>query len=167
VESGKMELDLTSFALRETLDACLTMLREKAIKGGIDLRLIVAPEAEVHIVADRRKLMQILFNLLSNAVKFTPMAGTVELSVVRGGDLLTISVADSGIGVRESDIPRLFQTFTQLESAYTKGFEGTGLGLALTKQLVELHGGRVWVESEFGKRSRFSFTVPLGQSAGA
>jgi len=167
VESGKMELYLTSFALRETLDASLTMLREKAIKGGIDLRLVVAPEAEVHIVADQRKLKQILFNLLSNAVKFTPAAGTVELSVVREGDFLQIAVADSGIGVRESDIPKLFQAFTQLESVYTKGFEGTGLGLALTRQLVELHGGRVWVKSEFGKGSRFSFTLPLGQSAGA
>jgi len=167
VESGKMELDLTSFALRETLEASLTMLREKAIKGGIDLRLDVAPEAEVHIVADQRKLKQILFNLLSNAVKFTPATGTVELSVVREGDFLQIAVADSGIGVRESDIPKLFQAFTQLESVYTKGFEGTGLGLALTRQLVELHGGRVWVKSEFGKGSRFSFTLPLGQSAGA
>jgi PAS domain S-box-containing protein len=161
VESGRMELDLTLFSLRETLEGSLTMLREKAVQGGIDLRLVVAPEAEVHIVSDRRKLKQILFNLLSNAVKFTPTAGTVELSVVREGDFLEISVADSGIGVRESDIPRLFQTFTQLESVYTKGFEGTGLGLALTRQLVELHGGRVWVKSEFGKGSRFSFTLPL------
>jgi len=167
VESGKMELDLTSFALRETLEASLTMLREKAIKGGIDLRLVVAPEAELHIVADQRKLKQILFNLLSNAVKFTPTTGTVELSVVREGDFLQIAVADSGIGVRESDISKLFQAFTQLESVYTKGFEGTGLGLALTRQLVELHGGRVWVKSEFGKGSRFSFTMPLGQSADA
>jgi PAS domain S-box-containing protein len=167
VESGKMELDLTSFGLRETLDASLTMLSEHAIKGGIDLRLVVAPEAEVQLVADQRKLKQILFNLLSNAVKFTPAAGTVELSVVREGDFLQFAVADSGIGVLEADIPKLFQAFTQLESVYTKGFEGTGLGLALTRQLVELHGGRVWVKSEFGKGSRFSFTLPLGQSVGA
>ena len=93
--------------------------------------------------------------------------GLADLRVVREGDFLKICVADSGIGVQESDIARLFQAFTQLESVYTKGFEGTGLGLALTRQLVELHGGRVWVESEFGKGSRFSFTMPLSQAAGA
>jgi CheY-like chemotaxis protein len=73
-------------------------------------------------------------------------------------------VADTGIGIREDDVPKLFQAFTQLESVYTKGFEGTGLGLALTRQLVELHGGRIWMESEFGSGSRFSFTIPLSQT---
>jgi CheY-like chemotaxis protein len=79
---------------------------------------------------------------------------------------LEISVTDTGIGIREEDIPRLFQAFTQLESVYTKGFEGTGLGLALTRQLVELHGGRIWMESEFGTGSTFIFTIPLTQTAG-
>lgn len=112
-----------------------------------------------------RKLKQILFNLLSNAVKFTSTAGAVNVSAVRDGDFIEITVADTGIGIREEDIPKLFQAFTQLESVYTKGFEGTGLGLALTRQLVELHGGRIWMESEFGKGSRFSFTIPLTQMA--
>ncbi|MGB9081290.1 MAG: ATP-binding protein, partial [Desulfuromonadaceae bacterium] len=166
VESGKMELELSQFLLRETLDASMIMLREKALKGGIELRLDLAPETDVRIVADQRKLKQILFNLLSNAVKFTPTAGTIDVSAVRDGDFIEISVADTGIGIREEDIPKLFQTFTQLESVYTKGFEGTGLGLALTRQLVELHGGRIWMESKFGTGSRFSFTIPLTQTAG-
>jgi CheY-like chemotaxis protein len=143
----------------------MIMLREKALKGGIELHLELAPEADVRIVADQRKLKQILFNLLSNAVKFTPTAGTVDVSAVRDGDFIEITVADTGIGIREEDIPKLFQAFTQLESVYTKGFEGTGLGLALTRQLVELHGGRIWMESEFGMGSRFSFTIPLTQAA--
>ncbi|MBK5277141.1 MAG: PAS domain S-box protein, partial [Desulfuromonadales bacterium] len=165
VESGKMELELSTFMLRELLDASMMMLREKALKGGIELHLELAPEADVRIVADLRKLKQILFNLLSNAVKFTSTAGAVNVSAVRDGDFIEITVADTGIGIREEDIPKLFQAFTQLESVYTKGFEGTGLGLALTRQLVELHGGRIWMESEFGKGSRFSFTIPLTQMA--
>ena len=160
-----MVLDLSTFSLRASLDASLVVLREKALKGGLELRLAIAPEAEVQIVADQRKLTQILFNLLSNAVKFTPDAGSVELNARREGGALVITVADSGIGIKEEDIPRLFQTFTQLESVYTKGFEGTGLGLALTKQLVELHGGSIWVQSEFGVGSRFSFTLPIDQGA--
>jgi PAS domain S-box-containing protein len=164
VESGKMEIEPSAFSLRESLDASMMMLREKALKGGIELHLDLVPEADVRIVADQRKLKQILFNLLSNALKFTHAAGTVDVSAVRDGDFIEITVADTGIGIKEEDIRRLFQPFTQLESVYTKGFEGTGLGLALTRQLVELHGGRIWVKSEFGKGSRFSFTIPLTQA---
>jgi PAS domain S-box-containing protein len=165
VESGKMELEPSAFLLRETLQASMMMLREKALKSGIELRLDLAPDADVCIAADQRKLKQILFNLLSNAVKFTHGGGKVDVSAVRDGDFIEITVADTGMGIRGEDIPKLFQTFTQLESVYTKGFEGTGLGLALTRQLVELHGGRIWVKSEFGAGSMFSFTIPLTQAA--
>ena len=165
VESGKMELELNTFSLLESLDASLMMLWEKALKSGVELHLGLAPQADVCIVADQRKLKQIIFNLLSNAVKFTPAGGTVNVSALRDGDFIEITVADTGTGIKAEDIPKLFQTFTQLESAYTKEYEGTGLGLALTRQLVELHGGRIWVESEFGTGSRFSFTIPLTAAA--
>ena len=164
VESGKMELDLSTFSLRELLEASLMMLREKALKGTINLRIDIAPEAETTIEADQRKLKQIMFNLVSNAVKFTPTGGTVDVSALREGNFIKIAVADTGIGIKGEDIPRLFKAFTQLEAVYTKGFEGTGLGLALTRQLVELHGGRVWVESEIGMGSRFCLTIPLTQT---
>jgi len=164
VESGKMDLELSAFSLRELLEASQMMLREKALKGGIDLHLKLAPQADVSIVADQRKLKQIMFNLLTNAVKFTPAGGTVDVSAVRDGDFIEITVADTGMGIRKEDIPKLFQAFTQLESVYTKEYEGTGLGLALTKQLVELHGGRIWVKSEFGTGSRFTLTIPLTQA---
>ena len=163
VESGKMELELSSFSLRDSLDASMTMLREKALKGGLEIQLVLAPEADLQIEADQRKLKQILFNLLSNAVKFTPASGSVRVSVVRDGDFIEVTVKDTGIGINAEDIPKLFHPFTQLESVYTKGFEGTGLGLALTRQLVELHFGRIWVESEFGTGSSFSFTLPVKQ----
>ncbi|MBJ6725221.1 hybrid sensor histidine kinase/response regulator [Geomesophilobacter sediminis] len=164
VESGKMGLDLSNFELRGVLDGALTILRERALKGSLELVLDLEPEADLVIMADQRKLKQILFNLLSNAVKFTPTAGAVRVSGRRDGDFIEITVADTGIGIREEDIPMLFRAFTQLESVYTKGFEGTGLGLALTRQLVEMHGGRIWVKSEFGTGSRFSFTIPVTQA---
>jgi len=165
VESGRMELELTEFSLQELLDSSLVMLKEKALKSEIDLQLDPASQINIQIVADQRKLKQILFNLLSNAVKFTPAGGSVSLSTQNDGDFVEITVADSGIGIKEKDIQKLFQPFTQLESVYSKEFEGTGLGLALTRQLVELHGGRIWVKSEFGKGSRFSFTIPLNSVA--
>ena len=161
VEAGMMVLDLNDFSVREVLETSVMMLKERAFKGGIALNLELAPPADISIGGDQRKLKQILFNLLSNAVKFTPAGGTVEVSAVRVGHFIEITVADTGMGIKAEDIPKLFKSFTQLESVYTKKFEGTGLGLALTRQLVELHGGRIWVKSEFGVGSRFIFTIPL------
>jgi CheY-like chemotaxis protein len=160
VESGKMELELSEISLRETVEVSVMMLMEKALKKGINIEKEFAWQDNVPIAADQRKLKQILYNLLSNAIKFTPAGGTVSISARRDGDFIEITMADSGIGIRDEDIPKLFQPFTQLESVFTKEYEGTGLGLALTRQLVELHGGRIWVKSTFGTGSRFSFTIP-------
>jgi signal transduction histidine kinase/CHASE3 domain sensor protein/CheY-like chemotaxis protein len=165
VESGKMNLELTEFSLRETLEDSLTMLRESAQKSSIHLILDFVPQADVRISADKRKLKQILFNLLSNAVKFSPENGSVNVSAVQETDFMEITIADNGVGIKAEDIPKLFQAFTQLEAVYTKKHAGTGLGLALTRQLVELHGGRIWVKSKFGTGSRFSFTLPLLRGA--
>jgi len=161
VESGKMELELSTFSVREIVDASLMMLTDKAQKSGISINMELTPQADVQIKADPRKLKLILFNLISNAVKFTKMGGVVTVLVEREGDFINITVVDTGVGIREEDIPKLFKPFTQLESVYTKAYQGTGLGLALNKQLVELHGGRVWVESLFGSGSRFGFSIPL------
>ncbi len=163
VESGKMELDLESVPLRELLDASLVMQREKAARHGIKLDLHIEPDYSIVIEADERKLKQILFNLLSNAVKFTPDGGQVlvlskEINEARD---IEISIRDTGIGIKQEDLPKLFQEFSQLAPVYDKKYEGTGLGLALTKKLVELHGGRIWVESEFGKGSLFAFVIPV------
>jgi signal transduction histidine kinase/CHASE3 domain sensor protein/CheY-like chemotaxis protein len=165
VESGRMELDLSEFSLRETIEASLVMLKEKAVKGELTVAMTVAPEADIAITADQRKLKQIMFNLVSNAVKFTPAGGVINISATKSGDFMEIAVSDNGRGIKETDIAKLFHPFTQLESVYTKEFEGTGLGLALTRQLVELHGGMVWVKSVFGSGSCFTFTIPLTQSA--
>lgn len=173
VETGRMELERSRFPLREALDAAMTLLKEKALKNSLELSLEVDPDADVMIDADQRKLKQILFNLLSNAVKFTPAGGSVRVLARRvpgrgigAGEeapgWVEVSVTDTGIGIKAEDMPKLFKEFTQLESPYTKEYEGTGLGLALTKKLVELHGGTIEVTSEIDKGSRFYFTLPLG-----
>ena len=165
VESGKMELDVESVSLQELLDASLVMQREKALRHGIKMDLQFEPDHSVMIEADERKLKQILFNLLSNAVKFTPDGGQVQVKLkeINGAQDIEIGIRDTGIGIRQEDLPKLFKEFAQLSSPYDKQFEGTGLGLALTKKLVDLHGGRIWVESEFGKGSLFAFVIPVKQ----
>ncbi len=169
VEAGKMELELSMFPLNEALNSALSMFKEKAMKHGLALSVEIEPDADTLIEADARKLKQILFNLLSNAVKFTPDGGAVRVRVrLKLNDSspssFKIAVTDTGIGISRKDISRLFHAFAQLENPFTKNFEGTGLGLALSKRLVQLHGGRIWVESEVGKGSSFCFTIPIRQS---
>jgi len=163
-----MELEPENLSLKkDVLGPSLVLLQEKALKHAINLSLDVEPEADINILADAKKLKQIMFNLLSNAVKFTPDGGSVTVNAKRSkgrqeaGDFVEISVKDSGIGIKPEDLSKLFQTFSQIESVYSKTVEGTGLGLALTKKLVELHGGKIWVESEFGKGSKFTFLIPV------
>lgn len=165
VESGKMKLEVERVPLREMLETMLAMHREKASRHGISLDLQMEPVMGMVIEADERKLKQILFNLLSNAVKFTPDGGSVRVMAreITGAPEIEISIEDTGIGIKREDIPKLFKEFTQLDSVYDKAYEGTGLGLALTKKLVELHGGRMQVSSEFGKGSRFAFVMPVRQ----
>ncbi|MCX5875995.1 MAG: ATP-binding protein [Deltaproteobacteria bacterium] len=167
VEAGKVELEVSFFNVQATLNSSLNMLKEKAMKHRINLMLDMAPDVETEIEGDERRFKQILFNLLSNAVKFTPDGGVVCLRAQKSGkESLEISVEDTGIGMKKEDMPRLFKEFSQIESSFDKNYEGTGLGLALTKQLVELHGGRVWAESDYGKGSRFAFIMPVRHEEG-
>lgn len=193
VESGKMELELSEFNLRELIEGSLVLFRDKALKHHIK----VAAETEeglADIHADAGKLRQILFNLLSNAMKFTPNGGFVRVAARRISfcagaglmpalshtgqptadrpespqglplkDAIEITVEDTGIGISPEDRSKLFQPFQQLDITLTKKHEGTGLGLALCKKIVELHGGKIWVESEAGKGSRFIFVIPMKQ----
>jgi signal transduction histidine kinase len=168
VESGKMQLDVERVSLKGLLDAMLAMQREKASRHGISMDCQLEAGTDMEIEADERKLKQILFNLLSNAVKFTPDNGSVQVKarVLPERKEIEISVEDTGIGIKPEDIQKLFKEFSQLDSVYDKEYEGTGLGLALTKKLVELHGGRIRVVSEFGKGSRFAFVLPVRQGSG-
>ena len=159
VEAGKMELELASFDLASTLQGVLTLVRERAMRHGITLGLDI--DANIgSIVGDERKVRQILLNLLSNAVKFTPDGGRVSLAAQRGNNCVEISVADTGIGISPQDQAALFEEFRQVGTDSARKHEGTGLGLALAKRFVELHGSTVRVESAPGKGTTFRFSLP-------
>jgi signal transduction histidine kinase/CheY-like chemotaxis protein len=160
IEAGQMDLNRSEFAVRESLEYCLSMVRERALKQRILLGLDVAPEVGL-LNADRLRFRQVVLNLLSNAVKFTPEGGQVDVrAFIRDQDLVVL-VADTGVGVPAEDRERIFDSFQQ-GTRLSGQAEGTGLGLTLTKRILELHGGRIWVDSEAGKGSTFGFALPVG-----
>jgi signal transduction histidine kinase len=158
IEAGQIELDVGRFSLRETLERGVVMVRERAARNGVRLSLALAADVDV-VRGDERRLRQVVFNLLSNAVKFTPSGGSVVVTTAQREGVVEISVADTGPGVAPEDRERIFEEFQQTEVG-ARQREGTGLGLALSRRLVELHGGTIWVESEVGRGSRFAFTLP-------
>ena len=159
IEAGRMELDIASFDAASALSNAMTLVRERAQRHGITLGLATDPQLG-EIRADERKFKQILLNLLSNAVKFTPDGGRVDVRARFNGGMFEVSVQDTGIGIAKQDQEAVFEEFRQVGRDYTNKQEGTGLGLALTKRFVELHGGTIRLESEPGKGSIFTFTVP-------
>jgi len=165
VEAGRMELEPARFDAPTAIGNAMTLVRERAQRHGIALGVEVAPDV-AEIVADERKFKQILLNLLTNAVKFTPDGGRVDVLARRAGDALEVAVRDTGIGIAKEDQQAVFEEFRQVGRHYTNKQEGTGLGLALTKRFVELHGGRIRLESEPGKGSTFAFTIPYPQGEG-
>jgi signal transduction histidine kinase len=160
VEAGRLELELGRFHLPTALDNALTLVRERATRHGITLDLAADPEIG-EIVADERKVKQILLNLLSNAVKFTPEGGRVGLAATPADDVITIAVSDTGIGITAADQEAIFEEFRQVGHDDARKQEGTGLGLTLAKKFVELHGGQIGVQSQVGQGSTFTFTLPL------
>jgi signal transduction histidine kinase len=158
VEAGQLELDVAPFSLPDALERGVVMVRERAMKDGVQVTVTKSPDVDV-VAGDERRLRQVIFNLLSNAVKFTPAGGTVDLRATQVDGEVRVSVSDTGPGIAEEDRERIFEEFQQTEAGIEQQ-EGTGLGLALSKRLVELHGGRIWVDSELGKGSTFAFTLP-------
>jgi GAF domain-containing protein len=159
VEAGRMELEVAAFDLPLAIENARTFVRERATKHGINLDVTV-DERLGDFTGDERKIKQILLNLLSNAVKFTPEGGRIGISARQADGSVEISVSDTGIGIAPEDQAKIFEEFRQVGGDYAHKKEGTGLGLTLAKKFVELHGGRIWVESEVGKGSTFSFTLP-------
>ena len=164
VEAGKMELEPAVFNLRELLEGSLVMVKERALAHGLTLSLDVAEDIDTFI-GDERKVKQVLFNLLSNAVKFTPDKGKVGVTATKTNGVVQVVVRDTGIGVAAEDQQQIFEAFQQVGKGMVGKPEGTGLGLALTKKFVELHGGRIWVESTLGQGSTFTFTLPITGAA--
>ena len=171
VEAGRMDLEYSSFDLRALLDGAVSMLRERAALHGIELSVesgadigadIGGETGEVgEVYSDELRLKQVLLNLVTNAVKFTGDGGSVVVRAVREGSEVQITVTDTGVGVPEADRERIFESFQQGGRGSSRE-EGTGLGLTLSRRLVELLGGRMWLESEVGRGSTFGFTLPAG-----
>jgi signal transduction histidine kinase len=158
IEAGRMELDLLEFDLATTIDNTLSLVRERAQRRGIALNSTVdAGVTTLH--ADERKVKQVLLNLLSNALKFTPEGGAIDVRVRPTADEVEIAVKDTGVGIAPGEQDAVFEEFRQVGSA-AKKIEGTGLGLAISRKFVELHRGKIWVTSQMGAGSTFTFTLP-------
>jgi signal transduction histidine kinase len=180
VEAGKMDLEYSDIQIDRLLENSLVMVKEKAMKHNLHLAVNVLP-LPFSLKADERKIKQIIYNLLSNAVKFTPPGGRIELSagpwtptpeeadgmpMGHGRDHLLISIKDTGVGIKPEDIERVFSPFEQADSSRSRKYQGTGLGLSLTRKLVECHNGRLWAESGGdGKGSVFKFVIPCSPPA--
>ena len=161
IEAGKQELIFEEISVPDTINEIFEIIKDTALEHDILLRKEFDPEI-LFIQADRMAFKQILFNLLSNAIKFSKNEGEIiTMSTKRENDMVKISIIDTGIGIKEEDLPRLFQKFEQLDSGISRKYEGTGVGLAITKKLVEMHGGKIWVESKYGQGSKFIFLLPI------
>jgi signal transduction histidine kinase len=145
--------------LPTALENAVTLVKERAARHGITLELDLDPRLG-ELVGDERKVKQVLLNLLSNAVKFTPEGGRITVKAGRTDEAVEIAVSDTGIGIAHEDQAAIFEEFRQVGTDDARKLEGTGLGLTLAKKFVELHGGRMWVESELGRGSTFTFILP-------
>jgi len=164
IEAGRMDLQVTPVVLTDLVRNSVALLRERATRQKIALTLDVEPTIGV-VDADERMVKQVLFNLLTNALKFTPEGGRVSLAARGNENEAQISVRDDGVGIAAADLDRIFQEFQQVGTSHLQ--EGTGLGLAISRRFVELHGGSLRVESELGRGSTFTFTLPRTQRTGA
>jgi signal transduction histidine kinase len=161
IEAGQMELNLESVDLTEKIQSAVATAQGLRQDKSLTLRAFLSKQV-LFVWADSLRVQQILLNLLSNAVKFTE-AGKITVTASHNCDWVTVSVADTGVGIPPEKHSDIFRDFTQVDSSRTRRFEGAGLGLSITKKLVELHGGRIWVESRPGHGSTFSFTLPAKQ----
>lgn len=160
IEAGKMELNCEPFSVFTTIDEVKQLVSPLAHQKELQLEFTVDEQLE-KIYADRLRFKQILFNLTSNAIKFTPKGGKVTISAIKADDKAQFTVRDTGIGISENDMSKLFLPFTQLDSNINRKYEGTGLGLSLVKMFIEMHSGAIRVESEVGKGTAFTFELPL------
>jgi signal transduction histidine kinase len=160
VEAGRMELELSRFDLPAAIGSAVILVRERATRHGLGLDVSVDDRLG-SFVGDERKIRQVLMNLLSNAVKFTPEGGRITVRAAPADGSVEVSVADTGIGIAQEDQEAIFQEFRQVGTDYARKREGTGLGLALARRFVDLHGGRIWVKSRPGEGSMFTVTLPV------
>jgi signal transduction histidine kinase len=159
IEAGRMELALGEYSVREVVDIVHVSLRSLAAEKGLEF-VINVPDNLPVAYGDNRRITQCLMNLAGNAIKFTK-EGRVEIGVELAGDDLVYRVSDTGMGIPKDELENVFGEFRQIDATITREFGGTGLGLSITKRFVEMHGGRIWIESEIGEGCTFFFAVPL------
>jgi PAS domain S-box-containing protein len=160
VEAGKLELDYKEFELAGKLNTMKNLLSPIADRKNIEINIDVDKKLDT-ISADEARFVQIMYNLVDNAIKFSHENGIVNVRAEKKEDLVEVTVRDNGIGIKDEDQHKLFKPFSQVDSFSSKKFQGTGLGLSLVKQIVNLHGGQVWFSSKIGEGSTFSFTIPI------
>jgi len=158
IESGEAPLQRTPLNVAEVADRAVGRLKAQADRAGLRLEIQVASDLP-RVLADEARMEQVLVNLIHNAIKFTPPGGRIAVSAKAEGDKLVVSVSDTGVGIPEDDLPRVFERFYKADKARAGG--GTGLGLAIAKHVVEAHGGKIWVDSAEGRGATFSFSIPL------
>jgi two-component system cell cycle sensor histidine kinase PleC len=163
IEAGKLNLRFEPVVIDEVVEDTLRLVRQKAEKAGLKVRVHLPQLPEIS--ADFRALKQILLNLLTNSVKFTPTGGTLTISAIATDTNVHLTVADTGIGIAGKDMERLARPFEQIENQFSKTKEGTGLGLALTKSLIEMHNGRFEVDSILGEGTTCTVILPITQTA--
>ena len=160
MDADRLELEIHRLSVSQFVESCVETAQRPADDKNLRISVNLAPSLP-DIAADRRRLAEVLQNLLDNAIQYTPAGGQITLSASANNGEVTFTVADTGIGIPHADQPRIFERFYRVDAARSREVGGTGLGLSIAKHLVEVHGGRIWVESAVGQGSRFHFTVPI------
>ncbi len=159
MDADRLELEISRVTVAQVVATCLETAQRRAVEKQLEL-IVQVPGELPDIAADRRRLAEVLQNLLDNAMQYTLAGGQITLSAALVGREVVFTVSDTGIGIPKVDQPRIFERFYRVDAARSREVGGTGLGLAIAKHLVEVHGGRLWVESEIGQGSQFHFSVP-------
>src|SRR5262249_29676480 len=160
MDADRLELEIRRVEVAAFIDGCVETSQQRAAEKGLSIS--VRPVGELpDIAADRRRLAEVLQNLIDNAIQYTLTGGSIEISALTVDDDVVFTVSDTGIGIPKVDQPRIFERFYRVDAARSREAGGTGLGLAIAKHLVEVHGGRIWVDSEIGQGSQFHFSVPI------
>lgn len=159
IESGRIQMEIKEIILKDLLDSIIDIITPQLKEKSLQIRLNISPKI-TKIFADQSQIERVLLNLLSNAMKFTPEKGRITISIEERGDFIQFNVADTGLGLSKEDIELIFEEFYRVDNEVNQKVKGTGLGLSLVKRIIEAHNGSIWVKSELGKGSTFSFTVP-------
>jgi len=160
VEAGKIDLSIEKMSIANVINESIAIIEDIAKQKKIQVITEIEPGPDI-IEADKNRIRQVLFNILNNAVKFSKPQGIVTITTRKEGDMAHISVSDTGIGIKEEDIGRLFKEFEQIDRGASRKYGGTGLGLVISKKLIELHGGKIWIKSKYGEGTTFTIALPI------